>query len=143
MESGDELYNDLALAYGSSAKYGIVFSYPNITAYGTLKEEHFEALQKFWNTLHTNPQSLGQMPSQVEYVVPADCGFGFRNCNDSIWGQFPADSLSQKIFNDTVTLISKYGASLNILYDGPEIKTKLPDYNAVYYYNRTITNLPS
>ena len=32
LESGDELYSDLALAYSSGAKYAVVFSYPNITA---------------------------------------------------------------------------------------------------------------
>lgn len=139
LESGDELFNDLTLAYSSGAKYSIVFSYPNITAYGTLKEEHFEALQKFWVTLHTNPQRLLETQSRVAYVVPADCGFGFRNANDSVWGQFPADSSFQKINYDTQTLIGKYGASLNILYDGPETKAKLPIYTAVYYYNQTIT----
>ena len=139
LESGDELYNDLALAYSSGAKYDIVFSYPNITVYGTLKDEHFEALQKFWVTLHTNPQSLSKTQSRVAYVVPADYGFGFRNANDSVWGQFPSDNLSQKIYNDTQILIGKYGANLSILFDGPETKAKLPGYSAIYYYNQTIT----
>lgn len=139
LESGSELYNDLALAYSSGAKYGIVFSYPNITAYGTLTDEHFEALQKFWNTLHSDPASLGRTKSSVAYVIPADYGFGFRGANDTIWGQFPADELSAKIYNDTAALTDKYGAKLNILYDGAETAAKLSSYSHVYYYNQTIT----
>lgn len=139
LESGDELYSDLVLAYSSGAKYGIVFTYPNITAYGTLTDDHFLALQKFWNTLHTDPASLGRTQSDVAYVVPADYGFGFRNANDTIWGQFPADQLSVKIFSDIIVLTAKYGAKLNILYDGAETAAKLSGYSAVYYYNRTVT----
>ena len=138
LESGDELYNDLALAYTSGAKYGVVFSYPNITAYGTLTDEHFEALQKFWNTLHSDPESLSKTQTRVAYIVPADCGFGFRSATDTIWGQFPADDQSAKIYNDVIALTTRYGPSLNILYDGPETKAKLGSYSVVYYYNQTI-----
>jgi hypothetical protein len=58
LESGEELYNDLALAYSAGASYGVVFSYPNLTSstYGILEEQHFDALQRFWSTLHTNRQ---------------------------------------------------------------------------------------
>lgn len=139
LESGDELYNDLTLAYSSGAKYGIVFTYPNITAYGTLTDEHFEALQRFWNTIHTDPASLGRTESDVAYVVPADYGFGFRSANDTLWGQFGTDELSAKIYSDTVTLTGRYGAKLNILYDGPEIASKLSGYSTVFYYNQTVT----
>jgi hypothetical protein len=138
LESGDELYNDLALAYSAGAKYGVVFTYPNLTAYGTLTDEHFGALQRFWNTLHTDPSSLGNTESAVAYVIPADYGFGFRSANDTLWGQFPADELSAKIYSDTVALTGRYGAKLNILYDGPETASKLNSYSTVYYYNRTI-----
>jgi hypothetical protein len=139
LESGDELYNDLSLAYSSGAKYGIVFTYPNITAYGTLTDGHFLALQRFWNTLKTNPSSFGRAESKAAYVLPADYGFGFRSANDTIWGQFPADDLSAKIYSDILTLTAKYGAGLNILYDGAETAAKLGGYSAVYYYNQTVT----
>jgi hypothetical protein len=139
LESGDELYSDLSIAYSSGAKYAVVFSYPNLTAYGTLAEEHFEALEKFWTALHSNPASLGSTPSKVAYVVPADYGFGFRSATDTIWGQFQADELSAKIYKDVVTLTNRYGASLNILYDGSETGARLGGYSEVYYYNQTIT----
>ena len=143
LESGNELYNDLSLAYSSGAKYAIVFSYPTYPTnneFGVLQDEHFDTLQRFWNTLHSNPASFGSNKPEAAYIVPRDYGFGFRSDNDTIWGLKPADMLSQKIYDDTNTLIGKYGARLDILYDEPEIIAPLlQNYTAVYYWNQTIT----
>ncbi|MGD0203772.1 MAG: hypothetical protein ABSC20_07715 [Candidatus Bathyarchaeia archaeon] len=142
LESGDELYADLSLAYSAGATYSIVFSYPNITTYGTLTAALFEALQKFWTAIHTNPGSFPSSPAEVAYVVPADFGFGFRNAKDTIWGLFPADNYTstQKIWDDTQVLLAIYGDKLNIIYDDPEIiGPTLNNYVKVFYWNQTVT----
>lgn len=143
LESGPELYADLSLAYSSGAKFAVVFSFAptNTSNFGILKEEHFAGLQKFWSALHTYPASFGSNNPEVAYVVPKDYGFGFRSPNDTIWGLFPPDSLSQKIFQDTNnTLPAKYGSRFDILYDEPEIIAPLlKNYTAVFYWNQTIT----
>ncbi|MCW3999570.1 MAG: hypothetical protein NWE93_04975 [Candidatus Bathyarchaeota archaeon] len=139
LESPQELKNDLTLAYSAGAKYAVVFSYPDITGYGILTEEHFEVLEDFWNTIHSSPQSITQESAEAAYVVPADYGFGFRVSNDSIWGLFPADELSAKIYGDVETLTLRYGSRLDILYDGAEAAALLPRYSDVYFYNQTIT----
>jgi hypothetical protein len=142
LESGPEIYDDLALAYSAGATYSIVFSYPNLTGseYGILEEEHFSALKKFWDTMQSNPDSFGANQPEVAYVIPRDYGFGFRRVDDQIWGLFPSDSLSAKIYNDVQTLTSKYGAKLDILYDEPEIiEPLLSRYRQVFYWNQTIT----
>jgi hypothetical protein len=142
LESKDELYNDLSLAYSAGAKYTIVFSYssPNTTNYGTLTEDHFEALQKFWSTLHSNPASFGSNKPKVAYIVPADYGFGFRNPNDNIWGLFPSDNLSTKIYSDIENLTQTYGAHIDILYYEPtQIAPLLKNYSQVFYWNQTVT----
>ncbi len=138
LENGDELYNDLTLAYSAGAKYGVLFSYPDITGYGTLTEEHFDALKRFWNEMHSNPDGFGSDSPEVAYVVPADYGFGFRSTKDSIWGLFPSDDLSAKIFSDVETLTVEYGAHLNIFYDEPVSAAQLQNYRTVYYWNQTI-----
>jgi hypothetical protein len=140
LESGNELYTDLSLAYSSGAKYAIVFSYPQIGTYGTLTEEHFAALQKFWTNLHDDPGSFGSNNPDVAYVVPADYGFGFRNANDTIWGLFPADELSSKIFEDAnIVLPAKYDSGFDIIYNEPEIIAPLlGNYSQVFYWNQTI-----
>jgi hypothetical protein len=139
LESGDELYSDLSLAYSSGAKYAVVFNFPNVTSYGILADEHFEALQNFWSTLHSNPDSFGSNKSEVAYVIPADYGFGFRNPNDNIWGLFPADALSSKMYNDiNNTLTAKYGSRFDILYDDQVTAPLLKNYRQVFYWNQTI-----
>jgi hypothetical protein len=144
LENSTELYSDLSLAYSAGATYAIVFSYPNITTstYGTLTQPDFEALQKFWTAIHTNPGSFPSSPAEVAYVVPADFGFGFRNANDIIWGLFPADNYTstQKIWNDTQFLLATYGDKLNIIYDDPSIiEPTLNNYTKVFYWNQTVT----
>jgi hypothetical protein len=142
LESGVELYSDLTLAYSAGATYAVVFSYPNITIsnYGTLTQAHFDALQKFWINIHNNPESFASYNAEVAYVIPKDYGFGFRNPNDSIWGLFPLDALTPKIWDDTTTLLDRYGTNLNIIYDDPEIiGATLNNYTKVFYWNQTIT----
>jgi hypothetical protein len=141
LESGEELYDDLALAYSAGASYGVVFSYPNMTGstYGILEQQHFDALQRFWNTLHSNPESFGDNHAEVAYVLPADYGFGFRGTSDRVWGLLP-DGLATKVYNDVTLLTDRYGAKLDILYDEPDrITPLLGGYRQVFYWNQTLT----
>jgi hypothetical protein len=141
LESGEELYSDLALAYSAGASYGVVFSYPNLTgsAFGILEEEHFGALQRFWSTLHSNPESFGDNHAEVAYVLPADYGFGFRSSGDRVWGLLP-DELAARVYNDVTLLTDRYGAKLDILYDEPDrIAPLLEGYGQVFYWNQTVT----
>jgi len=143
LESGDQLYSDLNLAYSTGATYAIVFSYPiypENNSYGILLEEHFQALQKFWNVLNNNPNSIAQNKATVAYVLPQDYGFGFRSYNDNIWGLFPPNNLTQKISADIHFLLAKYNSSLNVIYDDPKvIDSTLNSYQKVFYWNETIT----
>ena len=74
----------------------------------------------------------------VAYVLPQDYGFGFRKPHDTIWGLWNADQLSQKIWDDTQTLVTKYGITLDIIYDGPEFEEIKSKYSKLYYWNQTI-----
>ena len=140
LESGEELYSDLKLAYDNGAKYAVVFSYPVIGAYGTLTEEHFSALQDFWTYIHANPQAHGSVQGEVAYVVPKDYGFGFRGPDDKIWGLWQADSLSQKVWDDVNTLVDQYGSRLDIVYDEPEFLEAVKNcYDKLFFWNETIT----
>ena len=143
LENGTRLYSDLTLAYSAGATYAVVFSfpfYPDNNPYGTLTEEHFSALQRFWNVINNDPSSIAQNKATIAYVLPKDYGYGFRSPNDNIWGLFPADSLTQKISLDIHTLLVKYYSNLNIIYDEPDIiGPTLNNYTKVYYWNQTLT----
>jgi len=140
IESGAELYDDMVLAYKTGAKYVVVFNYPKIEQYGILTEEHFEALRDFWNYVQSNPQEHGVIKSKAAYVLPQDYGFGFRNPDDTIWGLWGADDLSQKVWGDTNTLIDQYGSRLDIVYNDAEVMNAVKHrYNKLFFWNETIT----
>jgi hypothetical protein len=144
LENGTQLYSDLTLAYSAGATYTVVFSYSDNasynTGYGTLTQDHFDALQRFWQVIHSNPSSIIQNKATVAYVIPKDYGYGFRSPTDTIWGLFPADNLTQKISSDIHTLLTKDYSNLNIIYDDPEIiASTLNNYSKVYYWNQTIS----
>jgi len=139
LESGEELYADLASAYSAGAKYAVVFSYPEVDEFGTLTEAHFEALERFWSTLNTNPASFGVNKAEAAYVVPADYGFSFGNPTSPLWGLFPADDLAAKLYGDIITLTDMYGARFDVLYDSAETAAVIGNYSRVYYWNQTIS----
>jgi hypothetical protein len=97
IESGEELYNDMVSAYANGAKYVVVFDHPKVDTYGIMKEEHFEALKKFWDYYHKNPLAFNSRKANVAYILPPDYGFGLRRADDKIWGLWEPDELSGKL----------------------------------------------
>jgi hypothetical protein len=130
----------MILAYQNGAKYVVVFDYPKIERYGILTEEHFDALKKFWNYIHSSPQNYGVDQGKVAYVLPSDYGFGFRSINDTIWGLWKADERSEKIWDDGNKLLDQYGSRLDIVYDDPEFNNALKShYDRLIFWNETAT----
>ena len=117
----------------------IVFNYPKTGFYGTLTEEHFDALKKFWEYSHSNPQNFGSIKADIAYVLPKDYGFGLRSAEDTIWGLFPADELSSKVWDDVNKLISQYGAKFDIIYNDVEFQSISNRYSIVIFWNEIIT----
>jgi hypothetical protein len=142
MESADELYYDMVLAYLSGAKYVIVFNYAQekLTPYGTLTEEHLDAMKRFWEYIHTNPERLGiycPTCTQIAYVLPKDFGWGFRGSIDKIWGLW-VDNSSIQMGKDVDYLLHTHHLSLDIIYDDPEYYNNLCIYSKLYFWNGTI-----
>jgi hypothetical protein len=116
-ETGNELYNDMILAYDNGAKYIVVFdSNPDHSA-GSLKPEHFQAMQQFWQYIHQNPRKTVPTDKRVAYVLPKDYGVGLRWREEKIWGLFHADNVSTKLYDDANNLLEHYVAKLDIVYD--------------------------
>jgi hypothetical protein len=139
LEPADQLRGDLQLAYKAGAKYIIIFNHPKIGPYGTLSQEHFDALKSFWDYTDKNPQDFGSNKAEVAYILPGDWGSGLRSSDDVIWGIFPPDELSVKAWNDATTLVSKYGAAFDILFDDEKLKGLISTYGEVLFWNETIT----
>ena len=139
LENGTQLYSDMMLAWQSGARYIVIFDGNSTPSgqYGVLKQEHLDAMKEFWDKANTGPR-YHEFPADVAYVLPTDYGYGFRGPEDKIWGLWPSDSFSTSIWNDTSTLLTKYGGKIDIIY---EDKTRnapvyLP-YRTLIYWNGT------
>ena len=138
LESGPQLYDDMVLAYTNGAKYIVVFNYPTIegNSYGILTQDHFEALQKFWNKIQNQPTS-NQYSAQNVLVLPRNYGWGMRNPNDRIWGFWGPDEKSPQIWNATQSRLSEYFPQ-HFVYDDPLFQIG-NIYAKIYYWNTTVS----
>ncbi len=141
--SGAELYEDMILAYHHGAKYVVIFDHPETeySEYGILTEEHFDALEDFWNYVNNNPNKHGTEKAEAVYVLPENYGFGFRSLEDNIWGLWSADEddRTEKIWSDVNQLIDEYGSRLDIVYSDPEFNAALHQhYEQVIFWNETV-----
>ena len=134
--TGEELYDDLKLAYDNGAKYVLIFDSDENYTQGILREEHFEALKQFWEYTQNNPRTTETYNAQIAYVLPKDYGYGFRGPNDKIWGLWKADELSLEISYHLGYFLEEYGTNIDIIYDdGIEYDTH---YNKYIFWNGTI-----
>jgi len=140
IESGEELYWDMVLAYDNGANYVLVFNYPyrSDAAYGILEEEHLEAMSRFWDYTKENSRR-DELSGMVAYVLPRDYGYGFRGPDDNIWGRFEADNLTDQICVDLDELLVRYGSRLDIIYDDELLSNGLvtEKYNEIFMWNET------
>lgn len=129
LESGAELYEDLLLAYHSGSKYAVVFNHDEeepYSGYGIMTEEHFEALENFWNYKNNNPKKHGSLTADVAFVVPEDYGFGFRDSNDKVWGLWD-EHFSSRMWNEVTDLLDEYGSRLDIVYSDAEYADRIEE----------------
>ena len=141
LDSGEEIYNQMVMAYQAGAQYVIIFNYAKIqgNAYGSMTEEHFQALEGFWNNVVTAPR-LRTIPdtskAEAVLVLPKNYGWGMRQPDDRIWYWGP-DEKSSQIWDVSRKLLSQYGLKLDIVYDDPAFPAA-DKYPQVYYWNQSI-----
>jgi len=138
IESADQLYEDMVLAYSNGAKYIVVFNYPKESPYGILTDEHFNALKKFWRYVKSNPRRPEATKRKLAYVLPKDYGWGFRGLWDKVWGLWESDELSEKIWNDVNHLLNVHGYHMDIIYDDPKCWEDAQSlYKQFIFWNQT------
>lgn len=130
------MYSQLVEGYVAGASYEVIFNYPQIddNPYGLLTNEHFMAMEKFYNntqTLNVNNQA------QAAFAMPHDYGWGMRSTQDMIWGLWTPDATSLQIWNDTRKLLNQYGSSLDIVYDDARFPLQ-GKYAQLYFWNQTL-----
>jgi hypothetical protein len=138
-KTGPEMLDDMLISYEAGADYIIIFNYPRDPAgnpYGILEDEHFEAMQQFWNHMQHHPEEYGKTEAQAALVLPENYAWGMRYPDDKIWGYWGPDENSTQIWNLSQTLLGEYGLALDIVYDDPDFP--IADmYQEIYYWNCT------
>lgn len=137
LDSGPEMLQNMITSYEAGADYVLVFNFPPINQYGALTEEHFTALENFWNYTHTHSRKEQKTEEKVAFVLPKDYGWGMRNPEDNIWGLWPADDLAQTIWHKINQLINEHGLKLDIIYDDQQYDYT-QKYQTIYYWHETI-----
>ena len=144
MGSAQEIYQEMLLAYDAGAKYVTVFNYPTYpedNLYGVLSEDHFRAMEDFWNYVKTNPRPTPTKRVQSALVLPSDYGWGMRRnqhiLQDNIWGLWPEDEKSSQSLESINELINRQELDLDIVFDDPKLNFS-NTYNIVYFWNQTI-----
>lgn len=137
IETGAQLLDDLKTAYHGGTKYLIVFNFPynQSNPYGILEEEHFDAMESFWNMT----SSLEMVEAEAAFVLPKDYGWGMRSLEDNIWfPEWGPDSQSSLIWANMNKLIARYGLKLDIIYDDPRFGFE-EKYSNIYLWSDQIT----
>ncbi len=136
--SGVELFDDLVLAYENGAKYVIIFDSNEDYTSSTLLDEHFDAMERFWQYTKDNPRPADLLDGRVAFVLPKDWAYGFRGPDDKIWGLWEGDELVSGISEDLGVLLDEYGSKLDIIYDdGLVLDNTYKEY--VFWNGTTIT----
>jgi hypothetical protein len=139
LASGTEMFDQMRTSYECGAKYVIIFNYAEDRTgpYGTLQEEHFQALERFWNEVVQNPSVVhGGVKAEAALVLPKNYGWGMRNPNDIIWGLWSTNSTSEQIWTQLQNKIVQYGTRLDIVYEDPAYPVA-GRYSNIYYWNQT------
>jgi hypothetical protein len=147
IENATKMYQDMVTSYDAGSKYVLVFNYPQTpdgNPYGILTNEHFAAIQQFWNYTQTHPQN--QLRGEVAFVLPKDYGWGLRNGNDTVWGLWDPYNATLpysllQIGHDIYVLLERYGTNLDVVYE--QIGVNPADtYSTVYLWNTTDLGTP-
>jgi len=121
LDSGEEIFNQLKTSYEAGAKYFLLFNFyeeGKSNPYGTLQDEHFQALQSFWNTVVKNPGVVhGIVGADSVLVLPQNFGGGLRWRTDIVWGIFKPDDLSGEVWDLLTDSLNIHGLKLDVVYE--------------------------
>lgn len=138
LDSGPVILGQMRTAYEAGAKYFVLFNYyeDGDNPYGTMKDEHFQALENFWNNVVKNPHiTQGSIKPDSVFVLPKNYGWGMRWSEDKIWGVFKADDQTKQLWDLTQTTLQNHGLKIDIVYEDTEFPL-IADYQHIYNWTQ-------
>jgi hypothetical protein len=139
LDDGNAIFEQMRTSYICGAEYVVVFNYPTLdgNCYGVMTDEHFQALEDFWNDVVMNPDvHHGSIEAEAALVLPENYGWGMRNPEDRIWGFWGPDEKSPQIWQLSRSLLEQYGYGLDIVYEDPDFPVE-GTYSQIYYWNQS------
>ena len=106
-------------SYECGAKYVVVFDYytEDSGSFGTMQEEHFGAVEKFWKESVTNAEEVrGSIQADSAIVFPHNYAWGGRWAEDNIWGIYKADNQTKQMWNTMQSALQEHGFNLDIVF---------------------------
>ena len=136
LTDGEEMFEQMKISYETGAQCVIIFNFSeNLTDPNTLQEEHFVALERFWNEIVQNPEvKHGSIKAEAVLILPKNYGWGMRNPKDGIWGIWHADNTTQELWDQIHNKIDQYGLKLDIIFEDPNYAPG--NYKHIYYWNQ-------
>jgi hypothetical protein len=137
LADGNEIYEQMKNSYEAGAEYVLIFNYSeDPTNPNTLQEEHFQALERFWNDVVQNPEvKQGDIEAEAVLVLPQNYGWGMRNSHDTIWGKWQPDNTSQQIWEQLQNKLNQHGLKLDIIFEDPNYPIT-GKYSNTYHWNQ-------
>ncbi len=139
LADGSKLYEQMRMSYESGAEYVIIFNYAEDMGgpFGTLQNEHFVALERFWKEVVQNSDVLpGGVKAEAVFVLPKNYGWGLRNIQDTVWGLWTPTEEAQQAFSRLKGALVKHDLRLDIVFEDPAFPLD-EKYTSVYYWNQT------
>jgi hypothetical protein len=140
IESGEELYDDMVLAYKNGAKYIVIFDTNENYTHGILTEEHLAALKQFWQYAANNPRDSDAVNDRVAFALPKDFAYGFRGPSDKIWGLWEANDTSYELCINLERQLKYYGTKLDVIYDDDVSNNNMRIYSKITFWNGTVVS---
>lgn len=133
LDSGSEVLSQLKTAYQCGAKYFVIFNYygEDAGAYGTMQDEHFQALNSFWKDVVENPVQES-VKADSALIFPKNFGWGARWAEDKIWGIFKADDGTNRIWDLMQQTLEEKGLDVDVIFDDPKFPLSA-SYQKVHY----------
>jgi hypothetical protein len=138
LDNKTQILTQMQTAYECGAKYFVLFNYycADSGPYGTMENEHFEAVELFWNNVVKNPDVVhDSIKTDSVLVLPPNYGWGTRRPQDRIWGIFEPDEKTQQIWDKMQTVLQEHDLKIDIVYNDPKFSLA-EHYQNIYYWNQ-------
>jgi hypothetical protein len=137
LTDGVEMFEQMKVSYEAGAEYVLIFNYSEDPANpNTLQEEHFQALERFWNDVVQNPNVMhGGIKAEAVLILPQNYGCSLQSPDDHMWGIWPPEDNSQEIWSQIQDKLAQHGLKLDIIFEDPAYSST-GKYNHIYYWNR-------